>query len=99
MVILEGISGLCDSWNTLMCFVENDVDAAMAMNAWWWAPCKCIFTCKAPIRRPSGIACVPQAKEFPTHQHVNHLFVKWSNVLPCFISIHTYAGAWVRGQK
>ena len=54
-MILEGISGLRDSWNALMCFVENDVDAAMAMNAWWWAPCKCIFTCKAPITRPSGI--------------------------------------------
>ena len=31
-------------------------------------------------RKLRYIECVPQAKEFPTHQHVNHFFVKWANV-------------------
>ena len=46
------------------------------------ALCNTQFCC----RKLRYIECVPQAKEFPTHQHVNHLFVKWPNVLGGFTS-------------
>ena len=38
--------------------------------------CNTQFCC----RKLRYIECVPQAREFPRHQHVNHLFVKWPNV-------------------